>query len=348
MNEPTEDAGTDIITAAIDAISGTDIPAPIKKSFFKAVGQLCTAAVEIPVAYMEGIAQERGAETQARIKLIEKSSNEIAEQMQFNPEYARAAVKKFGQRVVREQINLDRITHKAADALTFDARSGQAPDAAILDAPTQAEQKTIDDDWLNVFEKEASQKSTEEMQGIFAKLLAGEIRRPTTYSIKSVRLLGSMDQGAAGLFKRFCSKCIALKLHGPDFVRVIDARVPSLNGNAASNALRQYGLSFDDLNTLQEYGLIIADYNSRMDYTPAIVKDNSVLLPFEYATDLWALGPMEGFQGTELKISGVALTRSGKELMNIVDIEADPKFTQDMITWFEARKLKLMQVRTKR
>jgi addiction module HigA family antidote len=38
----------------------------------------------------------------------------------------------------------------------------------------------------------------------------------------------------------------------------------SLNGNAASNALRQYGLSFDDLNTLQEYGLIIADYNSWM------------------------------------------------------------------------------------
>lgn len=322
------------ISGAIDAVAGANIPEPIKKNFFKAFGQLCTAAVEIPAAYMEGVAAERRAETQARVKLIEKSANEISEQMQFDPEYARAAVKKFGQRVVREQINLDRITEKAAESLTHFAEA----------TPEQPEvpQAPISDDWLNVFEREAGQKSTEEMQAMFAKVLAGEIQKPSAYSIKSVRLLGSLDQRTANLFKRFCSMCIALQMHD----HVIDARVPSLGSNAASNGLRKFGLTFDSLNHLQEYGLIISDYNSWMDYSPSFGSaEQPVVIPFTFGHEKWGLVKTDGFQGNQLKIHGVALTRSGKELMRVVSVEAEPKFSADLSSWFEAQKVRMVRVR---
>ena len=49
----------------------------------------------------------------------------------------------------------------------------------------------------------------------------------------------------------------------PDGNQVIDARVPSLGGNAADNALQKYGLDFGNLNVLNEHGLIISDYRAR-------------------------------------------------------------------------------------
>jgi hypothetical protein len=331
--EPTGALVKHVVSNAVTSIAGANIPEPIKRNFFKAFGQLCTAAVEIPVAYMEGIAAERRAETQGRIKLIEKSANEIAEQMQFDPEYARAAVKKFGQRVVREQINLDRITQKAAESLTYTAQQQSES--------TEAPQAQISDDWLNVFEKEAGQKSTEEMQAMFAKVLAGEVSKPSTYSIKSVRLLGSLDQPTANMFKRFCSMCITLRIHD----RIIDSRVPSLGTNAATNSLQKFGLTFDSLNLLQEYGLIIAEYNSWMDYRPSVGSPTQpVALPFEFGNEKWGLVKMDGFQGEEFKVTGIALSRSGKELMKVVPFDVEPQFATDLSAWFETRKLKMTRV----
>jgi len=325
-----ENAASDIV----DAITGSTIPEPIKRNFFKACGQLCTAAVEIPVSYLEGIASERRAETQARIKIIERSASEIAEQMQFDPEYAKAAVKKFGQRVIREQVNLDQITQKAAEALT---ESVTAPSESF-----DASQPQINDDWLNVFEKEAGQKSTDEMQSMFAKVLAGEIQRPSTYSIKSIRLLGSLDQRTAKLFKHFCSMCIILESHG----HIFDARVPSLGANAASNGLSKFGISFDALNILQEYGLIISDYNSWMDYSLTFGNETQpVPVPFKFGNSLWGLVRTEESKVNQFKISGVALTQSGKELTRVVLSELNTDYSVALAQWFETKKISMVEVR---
>src|SRR5690606_27257592 len=125
--------------------------------------------------------------------------------------------------------------------------------------PASESQKEISDDWLNTFEKEASQKSTADMQLMFAKVLAGEIRRPETFSIKSVKLLGEMDAATAKLFVRLCSLSVALVIKSSPGEHIVDVRVASLSGNAAANSLQKYGLGFGQLNVLQEYGLIIPD-----------------------------------------------------------------------------------------
>ena len=128
-----------------------------------------------------------------------------------------------------------------------------------------SQQKIIDDDWLNNFEKEAKYKSTEEMQQLFGRILAGEIKQPGSYSIKAVKALSELDPTVAALFKRLCS-CASF-ISPPGFRHVIlDARIISLGGNAASNALKTFGLGFSELNLLNEYGLIISNFNSWYDY----------------------------------------------------------------------------------
>jgi hypothetical protein len=322
-----------VVNAVGDILSGASIPTPLKRNALKAFNQLCTAMIDIPVAFLEGIATERRAETQARVKLISTGADQIAEQMNVSPEFARAAVKKFGQRIVREQVNLDQISREAARQL-----NAQENSAVTSNEPEPA---AINDDWLNNFEKEASQKSTEEMQAMFARILSGEIRKPSTYSIKTVKLLGQLDTRAAGLFRKLCSLSISLRIPG----RILDARVVALEGNAGSNSLRDYGLSFDNLNVLHEYGLIIPDYNSYMDYRASCAINNAVALPFTYQSKPWALVPSpERKPEQELRLHGVALSRSGVELLNVVDIDKDDRYTQALQSYLVKQNLTMAPV----
>lgn len=335
MSDELEDKGG-VLESVVDTIADASIPEPIKKNFFKAFSQLCTAAVEVPVAYLEGVAGEKRAESEARVKIIEKSANEIAEQMEFDPEYAKAAVKKFGQKIVREQINLDRVTEKAAKQISESEIENESKN-----------EKEINDDWLNNFEKEASQKSTEDMQLMFSRVLAGEISSPDSFSIKTVKLLGELDRSAATLFQKFCSACVALEVKSQDGNSIlIDARVPSLGGNAGANSISQYGFSFAQLNILLEYGLIISDFNSYNQYDMAVLgKNKNSVIPLAHANERWLLIPQKGFKlDAEFRVSGVQLSNTGKELYAIVDKSPQPTYTQALVGYFTTQKLQMINM----
>ena len=219
--------------------------------------------------------------------------------MNVEPEYAHSAVKKYGQKILREQINLDKTCEVAANQIKHDVSDSKK------EIEESKEPSSINDDWLNNFEKEASLKSTEEMQLLFGRILAGEIQKPSSFSIKTVKLLASLDNNTATLFQRFCSMCVALKLSN----EILDARVISLGGNASSNSLKDYGLSFDQLNLLHEYGLIIPDYNSWFDYRMCIANENQqVALGFIYENRDWGFIPINNRpKDQELRFHGVAI-----------------------------------------
>ena len=340
MNDEIEEVCTEVVEAdavdsAIDIISDATsaIPAPIRKNALKAFAQLCTAAIEIPVAHLEGIAAEKRAETKARIKIIDTQASQIASQMEVDPEYARVAVKKYGQKIVREQVNLDSITEIAAEELS---------NGSQVEGDENNQTQDISQDWLNAFEREACDKSSDEMRLLFGKILAGEIRNPSTYSIRTIKLLSQLDNQAANIFHTLSSLASTLRIGG----HVIDSRVISLGGNAASNSLKEYGLSFDSLNTLQEYGLVISDYNSYMNYDPCVVNDNyQVSLAFKFQGKLYALKRIDASKPTQnLNIHGVALTKVGKELIDIFDVKPHQQYTSKLIEFFTTKGYECIEV----
>ena len=254
----TEDTSNTALDVVTDLTLDATIPAPIRKNAFKAFDRLCSALIDIPVGALERKSAEKRAESEARIKIIRENADQIAQQMKVDPEYARIAVSKYGKKILREQVNLDKISAIAANELKNEesdslanqgnSESNKEQSADSTNQGTNgSEEKTIDDDWLNVFETEARQKSTEEMQLRFGRILAGEIRQSGSYSIKAVKLLGELDQDTASLFKKLCSACVTLEIPYSDRegMHVLDARVPSLGGNAGSNALSKYGLGFE-------------------------------------------------------------------------------------------------------
>jgi hypothetical protein len=148
--EGTEGSGGGVLSAVGDTLGEliTGIPAPIRKNAVKAFARLCTAAVEYPIALIESAIAEKRAESRARVKLINASASQIAEQMQTNPEYARIAATKFAHKIIRERVNVDQVTEIAAVDLKSE------PLAIANDEEPEA--PPINEDWLNAFESEAA------------------------------------------------------------------------------------------------------------------------------------------------------------------------------------------------
>ena len=208
----------------------------------------------------------------------------------------------------------------------------------------------VDHDWTARFFNDVQDVSSEEMQELWGKILAGEVERPGSTSIKALGILKNLDKAAATLFGKLCSICVSIRPDGRIFM---DARVPSLGGDAANNALREYGLSYGNLNALNEHGLIVSDYNSWYDIRATIgigpvgVPPELIRIPFRFQGKHWILVPTTQRDLSKVfRLSGVALTKSGQELSTVVDLEPADKFALDLRGYFKRNGLTMTEVPT--
>ncbi len=248
------------------------------------------------------------------------------------------------------------IEDKIQQRILFQEKKRQANITAVVEqAATLISDREVDDhepdhDWTARFFADVQDVSSEEMQVLWARVLAGEVERPGSTSIRTLGILKNLDQTTALLFRKFCSACVFLS-PDPDNKVFIDARVPSLGGNAAHNALQAYGFSFNSLNRLNEHGLILSDYNSWHDYqlSAGLLLDSDpphlAHIPFRFQNRYWRLVPIgKRDPNSEIKLNGVALTISGRELSNVIDLEPMDKFLHVLIGYFQQCNLQMKEV----
>lgn len=304
-------------TDVLDIMAELSVPDLVQKGFLKAVNLLLGAATDIPAAWLEGYSSRIRATTDARNALTVTAANELSKGFGGESELANRAFAQQASRILGEQVNLEDVVAVAAAELG-------------ANGATANPSSEPDDDWLNSFRNEASQKSSEEMKYTFGKILAGEIRQPGSFSIKSVRTLGLMDLPTASLFRKFCNMTFSIPL-------LKAATVCSLGSNAGSNSLQQFGMSFDQLVKLQEHGLIISDFNSWRDIGALVGQP----IPIKMGNHQFMLSPLEGFSG-DFKMHGVALTSVGRELFEIVDVEDDVAYMDALTKFLESNMITLV------
>lgn len=320
-----------------DVISG--VPAPVKKSLIKAISQLCTAAMDVPIAHFEGLAAEKRAESKARVALIGESGQKIASELSVNEAFVNAASYKFAKKIVREQVNLNSIVDVAVSELKNDQNI--QPESGTQSTGTD-EPAEISDDWLNNFEREASTKSSLEMQRLFGKILAGEIKKPSSFSARTVRLIGQLDTDTALAFSKFCSIAVSIVVNGG----VYDARVVILGADKTMNPLREFGVPYQSLLLLQESGLLMTELGTSMDYSPSVLEINKINGTFNYLNEKTVLikTGSSNFAGS-LLLSGPSLTSSGRELLSIVDLIPNQRYTNGLREYFSKKGLTMMGVK---
>ena len=124
---------------------------------------------------------EAKAKSEARNALILAQSEIDVTDLQ------RRAAMRWIEEETKNQVNIESITGQALPLVNDDA-----------------EPERIEDDFLRNFFDKCRIVSDEQMQDIWARILAGEANNPGTFSRKTINILGDMDKKDAELFGQLC------------------------------------------------------------------------------------------------------------------------------------------------
>ena len=235
------------------------------------------------------------------------------------------------QRFINEQIhyqtNMEAIIEKASSRISDDASP-----------------ESVGNDWLLSFFDKCRTVSEDEMQELWARVLAGEAERPGNTSAQTLSILQNLDQRTANLFRTLCSLSVSSDHEE-------DARVPTLGLNAGNNGLEKYGLNYRTLLILIEHGLILSSFTNWHDHINCVgrvLTTNPPLIfrvPFTHQLRNWVLVPThEKAVKSELKIQGITFTESGRQLLKAVDRVPTEKYTQDLKNLFLKQNLLMSEV----
>ena len=163
----------------------------------------------------------RVAQAEADAKKIETVANiEIAD-------LERRALHRFLHEEAKKQVNIESITQKALPAIGENAQP-----------------EKIEDDWITNFFDKCRLISDDQMQNLWAKVLAGEANNPGKFSKRTVNLLASLDKADAELFRNLCS-----------FGWVVGNLVPLIY-DVQGEIYNKAGINFTSLKHLDSIGLV--------------------------------------------------------------------------------------------
>jgi hypothetical protein len=200
-----------------------------------------------------------------------------------------------------KQSNREKITRLALE--DFTAKIGTAP----ADAQTE-----IDDDWLNSFSDLSSQKSDAEIQSLWARILSGKIRQPSSFSLKSLHSLASLDARDANLIHEVLSYSI---------VRAFIYKAPSWAD------ITRF-ITCEDLGVLAGTTGVL---NRGFSPPPQAPAHSSFIFQMSGAVLFVSLPA-----GRSLQIPCFNLTRFGQELLSLSsDLKRDSKYEQEFIDFLK-------------
>jgi Protein of unknown function (DUF2806) len=202
----------------------------------------------------------------------------------------------------RGKIDVEGMYRTADERRKLENRAA-ATQAAIEDLrqspPQDDAQSEIDDDWLNYFARLVEDKSSEELQALFGKILSGEIKRPGSFSLMTMQSLALISKRDAELLSNLLSFAVAGSVVPFD---TDDSGHPTVAERAFLDELRVAG------HPSQIGGM-------RIDWT--IAANGQALLAAASRREIAIINNMS--EPAKFSIAGQVLTTLGKELLPIAN-----------------------------
>lgn len=282
-------------SAVIDFLERFNLPHLLAGPAGKAISRLIGAATDIPAAKLEQYAQGIKDKTAAKSALAKALANAAAKRASDNPALIDRATEALLNKELRRQANKEKIAEKVIDQLDLEATS----------EPTATD---VDDDWLNVFERYAEDASTERLQEIWSRVLAGQIRKPGSFSLNTLRFIAELDESIANAFER-----LAPKIAFGEFAPISTS---SLEGQFLT-----------DLLLLEEYGLT---YNFSASIERTILFHDGIAVITLGTHGLLLKRVTDSSLPHQFTLSGVFLTRVGSQVYRILQPEFDRSFADEL------------------
>lgn len=204
-------------------------------------------------------------------------------------------------REVQRQSNLDAITEKSFGQL-----------------PSDVSGDPVDDDWVRRFFNYAEDVGDDQMQLLWARILAGEVSNPGSFSLRTLNVVRNLTKKEAEFFRIAC--CLA-------FDDKLILQGPEATGDIRGYWLADFGLSYSRLLSLRDAGLI-HNVEARAPYRAFVA--GSELVGFSLAVPYHGrsiqLKPRN--LGRSFELHCIPFTEAGRQLWPFVTREEVPGFIE--------------------
>lgn len=225
---------------------------------------------------------------------------------------------------IREEINIARTA-----LLAFQNIENEKD----IDLPSE----NLDEDWLYQWRDYASKVSNEQVQSLWGNVLAGEFKKPGTYSLRTLEFLKTLTKKEAQIIEKFVRY---------SFLSTGIVYLVSLNQNDflfdQKLFLSKFDLNLVDLVFLEELGIIndISGGGYSMTFKE-VNHENSIVHLFQIdPTHRMALINNEKKPEVYIRINFYAFTNLGKEIISLINYSTN----KDYIEWVGSQIAKELKV----
>jgi hypothetical protein len=211
----------------------------------------------------------------------------------------RRALERFASEEIKKQQNMEEIIRKA-----------------LPEVREEAKPENLEPDWISNFFDKSRLTSDEDMQKLWAKILAGEANQPGKFSRGTVNLVGTLDRGDALLFKQLCRFAFTLETPYP-LVYDLDAKI-----------YMNEGINYGVLAHLDSIGLI--NFDNAGGYRRLNLSQEGLV--YYFGREVYVAFP-GAKSPCSLRVGKVLLTRAGRQLAEICDaqpVEGFIEYVQEM------------------
>ncbi len=217
--------------------------------------------------------------------------------------------------IIKEQahIEINDIQRRAFNRLVSEEAKRQdniesITEKAIPQLSSSATPQDMDNDWIMNFFDKCRLISDEDMQLLWARILAGEANSPNTYSKRTINCLASLDKVDAELFIALCCFTWLFSKELIPFIYHEDL-------NLDQSIYKKNGINFETLLHLSSIGLISFEsigYIQREIEQQIEISYHEINLRLEFKKP----------KGNVLSTGNVLLTTIGEELVQICSLKA--------------------------
>ncbi len=181
----------------------------------------------------------------------------------------------------------------------------------------EVEDRDVDHDWVARFFADVQDVTSEKMQEIWSKILAGEVEAPGRTSLHTLAILKNMTQEDAELFETVSSF-------------IFDEYV--FGGKIGPISMQKIISGYPDYNSLiklQSYGLLVVDVNAARIYD---LKSNSHIIVRDSKT-VYRISGENG--GEYLSFRCCPLSPQGKELYNMTESVVNENYLKEIVKFLK-------------
>ena len=199
----------------------------------------------------------------------------------------------FIKRTQRRMAFQEMMKQKNLEAVVDDAY------ALLEDEDGPVSNEPLDNDWINRFFNTVQDVSNEEMQILWAKVLAGEVKKPGSFSMRTLETIHNISKDEAAVFQKLCGYLI--NISGSVFI-------PSQTDFLKDNAIQ-----FSDIMLMGECGLINSAPMLSIE-KPILARETGITV----MNGIILTASSKSGEEQKIEIGHFPLTTAGKELWSII------------------------------